>query len=80
MVFYDSCFADKFENMSKTRVRAVMDLVEEMYSEKDTLETTIEFDDNFPIVPKLDSRWCDKDWSEIIDADSELGIKCLEDR
>ena len=75
VVFYDRCFADEFGNMSETRVRAVMDIVEEMYSEKDSLETTFEFDDNFPIVPKLDSSWCNEIWSNIIDADSELGIR-----
>ena len=61
--------------MSETRVRAVMDIVEEMYSERDSLETTFEFDNNFPIVPKLDSSWCNETWENILDADSELGIR-----
>ena len=74
VVFYDSCFNNKFGNMATTRVRAVMDIVEEMYSEKDSLETTIEFGDNFPIVAKLENSWCDKSWDDIIEAEGELGI------
>ena len=60
--------------MTTTRVRAVMDIVEEMYSEKDSLETTIEFGDNFPIIPKIENSWCDKVWSDIIEAEGELGL------
>ena len=75
VVFYDRCFANEFGSMSETRVRAVMDIVECMYSEKDSLETTFEFDDNFPVVPKLDSSWCNENWNDIIDADNELGIR-----
>lgn len=51
-----------------------MDIVEEMYSEKDSLETTIEFGDNFPIIPKIENSWCDKVWSDIIEAEGELGL------
>ena len=37
-VYYDSCFAKKFGGKAKTRIRALMAIVDEMYSEKDTLK------------------------------------------
>ena len=74
VVFYDECFANKFKNMSTTRIRAMMAIVGEMYSDYDSLETTIQFPDDFPIVPKLQSNWCEKNWSHILKPDGELGI------
>ena len=41
MVYYDDLFNDQFSN-PKTRAAAVMTIVDEMYSEKDTLKTEIE--------------------------------------
>ena len=38
VVFYDSCFAKKFGKMATTRIRAIMAVVDEMYSERDTLQ------------------------------------------
>ena len=74
VVFYDDCFAKKFKNMSTTRIKAVMAIVEEMFSEYDSLETTIQFKDDFPIVPKFQSNWCDKNWEDIIKPSGELGM------
>ena len=37
-VYYDSCFGKKFGSKAKTRIRAIMAIVDEMYSEKDTLQ------------------------------------------
>ena len=37
-VYYDSCFAKKFGKMATTRIRALMAIVDEMYSERDTLQ------------------------------------------
>ena len=45
VVFYDSCFRKKFGSKSTTRIRAIMAIAEEMYSERDTLQTTVEFSD-----------------------------------
>ena len=72
MVFYDRCFAEKFGNMSETRVRAVIAIADEMFSERDSLQTIIDISDDFPIVPKLQSNWRDKDWDKIFD--TELGM------
>ena len=72
VVFYDKCFEQKFGNMSASKVRAIMAIVEEIFSEKDTLQTTIEFSDDFPIVPKLESNWCDSCWMDIFTSNGEL--------
>ena len=40
-VYYDDLFAKQYGAAAKTRVHAVMAIVDEMYSEKDTLKTTI---------------------------------------
>ena len=40
-VYYDDLFNKQFGAAAKTRVHAVMAIVDEMYSEKDTLKTTI---------------------------------------
>ena len=37
-VYYDGCFAKKFGSKAKTRIRALMAIVDEMYSERDTLQ------------------------------------------
>ena len=40
-VYYDDLFDKQFGAAAKTRVHAIMAIVDEMYSEKDTLKTTI---------------------------------------
>ena len=72
VVFYDACFAQQFGDSAITRVWAIMDIVEEMYSERDSLGTVIEFD--VSVIPKLENSWCDKDWHDLAEADDgELG-------
>ena len=73
VVFYDECFAKAFKNTT-TKVRALMAIVEEKFSEFDSLGTTIQFQEDFPIVPKLLNNWCDKDWRDIMKYDGELGL------
>ena len=41
-VYYDDMFKDEFGNAATTRIQAVMAIVDEMYSEKDTLKTEID--------------------------------------
>ena len=77
VVFYDGCFEKAFRNTSSTRIRALMTRVEEIFSGYDSLETIIKFPDDFPIVPKLESSWCNKnwtDWTVITKHDGELGL------
>ena len=74
VVFYDDCFAKEFKNMSTTRVREIMSTVQKSFSENGTLGTTIEFQDDFPIIPHLQSRWCEEDWSDIVKPSGEIGI------
>ena len=74
VVFYDGCFEKAFRNTSTTRIRALMTRVEEIFSEYDSLETIIKFQDDFPIVPKLESSWCNKNWTVITKRDGELGL------
>ena len=74
VVFYDGCFEKAFRNTSTTRIRALMTRVEEIFSEYDSLEAIIKFPDDFPIVPKLESSWSNKNWTVIAKRDGELGL------
>ena len=74
VVFYDGCFEKAFRNTSTTRIRALMTRVEQIFSKYDSLETIIKFPDDFPIVPKLESSWCNKSWTVITKRDGELGL------
>ena len=74
MVFYDGCFAKEFKNMSAIKVLDIMAIVQEIFSEFEYLGTTIEFQDDFPIIPHLQSRWCEKNWTDILSPSGELSI------
>ena len=74
VVFYDGCFEKAFRNTSTTRIRALMTRVEHIFSKYDSLETIIKFPDDFPIVPKLESSWSNKNWTVIAKRDGELGL------
>ena len=41
-VYYDDLFNEQFPNSAKTRVAAIMSIVQNMYSKKDTLKTKID--------------------------------------
>ena len=51
-----------------------MTRVEQIFSEYDSLETISKFPDDFPIVPKLESSWSNKNWTVIAKRDGELGL------
>ena len=51
-----------------------MAIVGEIFSEQDSLETTIRFPNDFPIVQKLESNWCDSDWSDLAKHEGEIGL------
>ena len=51
-----------------------MAIVGKIFSQHDSLETTIRFPDDFPIVQKLESNWCDKDWIDLVKSEGELGL------
>ena len=51
-----------------------MAIVGEIFSEQDSLETTIRFPDDFPIVKKLESNWCDNDWMDLAKHEGEIGL------
>ena len=74
MVFYDECFESAFKNMTNTKIRTIMAIVSEIFSQHDSLETTINFPADFPIVQKLESNWCDNDWSDLAKNEGELGL------
>ena len=40
-VYYDDLFHEQFGSAAKTRIHAVMAIVDEMYSERDTLQTEV---------------------------------------
>ena len=42
VVYYDDMFKDEFQSTALTRIEAIMAIVDEMYSEKDSLQTVIE--------------------------------------
>ena len=44
--------------------------VQKMFSDYGSLGTTIKFQDDFPIIPRPQNKWCEKNWNGIL---SELG-------
>ena len=74
MVYYDECFENVFKNMTNTTIRNIMALVSEIFSQHDILETTIQFPDDFPIVQKLESNWCDNYWHDLAKNGGEIGL------
>ena len=64
----DDCFQREFGSGAATRVRAVMAIVDEMYSEKESLETTIEWTET--ILHARGRDWCPvTDWGTILGSD-----------
>ena len=61
-VYYDDMFADQFLSSAVTRVEAVMAIVDEMYSEKDTLKTEIDVD-TIAVEHAKGENWGTKSWS-----------------
>ena len=59
-VYYDDLFDKQFGAAAKTRVHAVMAIVDEMYSEKDTLKTTIKIN-TIGVKHAVGEQW-DGDW------------------
>ena len=59
-VYYDDLFAKQYGAAAKTRVHAVMAIVDEMYSEKDTLKTTIKIN-TIGVKHAVGEQW-DGDW------------------
>ena len=55
-MYYDDDFKDKFGSLAVTRVYAVMAIVDEMYSEKDTLKTELEVD-TIAVEHAAGERW-----------------------
>ena len=60
-VYYDDLFDKQFGAAAKTRVHAIMAIVDEMYSEKDTLETTIKIN-TIGVKHAVGEEWSG-DWS-----------------
>ena len=54
-------FKENFQERSETRIEAIMAIVDEMYSEKDTLKTEIEIN-TVAIVHANGSNWGIVDW------------------
>ena len=64
-MIYDDCFQREFGSGAATRARAVMAIVDEMYSEKESLETTIEWTETILYARGRD--WCPvADWVPLI--------------
>ena len=62
---YDDCFQKEFGSRATTRARAVMAIVDEMYSERDTLTTVIEWTDT--VIPASGHDWCpSKNWGNLL--------------
>ena len=74
VVFYDDCFAKEFKNMSTAVIRDTMAIVQKQFLENGTLGTTIQFQEDFPIIPHLESTWCEEEWSDILNPSGELAI------
>ena len=61
-MLYDDSFAHQFSRFAPTRIRAVMEIVNEMYSERDSLKTTIKW--NIVSIQHLAGRdWATKEWN-----------------
>ena len=62
VVLYDDVFDRQFGRFAPTRVRAVMEIVNEMYSERDSLKTTIKW--NIISIQHLTGKdWASKEWN-----------------
>ena len=60
-VYYDDMFKSNFERSAETRIEAIMSIVDQMYSEKDTLTTEIEV--NLVAIEHANgSNWGNFDW------------------
>ena len=76
-VIYDDCFKKEFGRLTVTRVRAVMEIVNEMYSEKDSLETTIEWNIK-KIIHKRGRNWCPvTDWNTILGGELQANTSLM---
>ena len=63
-VYYDDVFKAQFPSTADTRVEAIMAIVDEMYSEKDTLTTEIEVN-TIAIVHQSGYNWGNiSDWGD----------------
>jgi len=63
-VYYDDLFKSKFPSTADSRVEAIMAIVDEMYSEKDTLTTEIEVN-TIAIVHQSGYNWGNiSDWGD----------------
>ena len=73
MVYYDDAFKKDFGANAVTRVEAIMAVVDEMYSEKDTLETEIEI--NVVGIENAEGfNWSDDaDWDTLLPDDASQG-------
>ena len=60
-VYYDDLFDKQFGSAAKTRIHAVMAIVDEMYSEKDTLKTEIKVN-VVGVKHAVGQVWGGKDW------------------
>ena len=60
-VYYDDLFDKQFGSAAKTRIHAVMAIVDEMYSEKDTLKTEIKVN-LVGVKHAVGEVWGGKDW------------------
>ena len=65
-VYYDDCFAREFGNQTVTRIYAIMAVVNEMYSEEDSLKTTIQW--NIKAIQHWNDTWCNSmEWKSLME-------------
>ena len=62
---YDDCFKKEFGSRASTRARAVMAIVDEMYSERDSLTTVVQWTDT--VIHARGHDWCPwKNWENLL--------------
>ena len=72
-VYYDDMFDEEFGSAAVTRIVAIMAIVDEMYSEKDTLQTELEVN-TIAIEHASGENWGTKSWSgEVLSWDGPTG-------